>query len=91
MNMKTNPQQITIHTKNCEQGLNIYICIGGIEHYVTTHRKSGLIWNKLKDGITLGELKRIKPKYPRAEQKFFHSAQHIIRVVDDFLKYDLAI
>ena len=89
--MQKNTQQIKIHAKNSEQGLNVYISIGNKEHYITTRRKNSLIWNKLKDGINIDDLKRFKPGRNKAEQKFFRSAQHITKVVETFIKYDLAM
>ncbi|GHU51438.1 hypothetical protein FACS1894127_7760 [Clostridia bacterium] len=67
-----NLNQLMLHAKNGNYGLNIYISNGGKEYYLSTRRPCGLLWTKLKDGVTLGELKRIKPGYTRAGQKYYH-------------------
>jgi hypothetical protein len=86
-----NLNQSTICAKNSERGLDIYLRIDSNEHYITTHRPNGLLWTKIKSGISLGELKRVKPKYTRMEQKYYHYSRYLLKVVDDYIQYDLRV
>ena len=85
-----NLNQITLCAKNGNCGLDIYIIKDGREYYVTTRRSNGLLWAKLKDGVTLGELRRVKPTYTRTAQKYYHYSRYLIKLADDYIKYDLA-
>ena len=78
-----------IYAQNGKKGIDIYLDISGKEYYLKTHRSNGKIWLKLKDGPSLGELRRFKPKKGKAEQKYYHYISHILKVADDFIKYEL--
>jgi GTP cyclohydrolase II len=79
-----------IIAQNGGHGLDIYLDISGRRHYLTTHRPNGLLYLWLKDGKTIGELRRAKPAYTRSEQKTYHYAQHLAKLAEDYFKYDLA-
>ena len=79
-----------IYAQNGHNGLDIYLSISGKDYYLTTHRPNGNIWLKLKDGPTLGELRRIKPRKGRAEQKYYHYVSHMLKITENFIKYELA-
>ena len=83
--------QIKIYVKNSVYGLDIYLIISGITRYLTTRRRNGLLYIWLKNGRTIGELSRVKPRYSRIEQKKYHYAQHLLKIVNDYLKYNSAI
>ena len=85
-----NQNLYTLRARNGEHGIDLYIELGGSKHYVTTRRSNGLLYQKLKDGVTIGELRRFKPRQSRAEQKYFRTTQHLLKVVDDYLKYEIA-
>ncbi|GHU52428.1 hypothetical protein AGMMS49975_08190 [Clostridia bacterium] len=80
--------QIKVHAENGVHGLDIYLDVHGVKHYLTTRRRNGLLWVYLKDGVTIGELKRFKPDYTYMQQKIFHYSQYLIRVMNDYLKYE---
>jgi len=82
--------KVRLSVKNGSNGLDLYMTVDGTAHYVTTRRRSGYMWQQLKDGITLGELRRVKPKKNKLSQKYFNSVNHLIKVADDFIKYELA-
>jgi len=78
-----------IHVVNGRSGLDVYISTGNEDHYVTTRRHNGLIWERLRVGVSIGELIRLKPRKSRLEQKYYNCTRHLLRVVDDFIKHDL--
>jgi hypothetical protein len=78
-----------IYAQSSKNGLDIYLDISGKDYYLTTHRPNENIWRKLKDGTSLGELRRIKPKKCRAEQKYHHYVSHLLKITDDFINYEL--
>ena len=79
-----------LYAQSGNRGLDIYLVINGTEHYLTTRRPNNQIWSKLKDGTTLEELRRYKPKKSKAEQKYYHSINHMLKITDDYIKYELA-
>ncbi|GHV37273.1 hypothetical protein FACS1894187_13580 [Synergistales bacterium] len=84
-----NLDQIVIRAKHGAHGLDVYIDMEGKEYYVTTRRTNGLLWTRLKDGITIGELKRIRPSRSHAEQKYYHCSCYLLKLTNDYIKYDL--
>ena len=85
-----NNPNVRIFTQNGRNGLDIYIDISGKIHYLASRRRSGLVYQMLKDGMTVGELNRIKPSGSRPGQKKYHYVQHLLRILEDFFQYDLA-
>jgi len=85
-----NENMLTIHAKNGNHGLDIYVGSSGQWHYILTRRASGLLWTKLKDGVTVGELRRLKPQNTRLEQKYYHASRYLLKVVKDYLRYDMS-
>jgi hypothetical protein len=79
-----------IFAQNSGHGLNIYLDISGRKHPLITRRPSGLLYLWLKNGKTIGELHRIKPAYTRANQKLYHYAQHLAKLVEDYFNSDTA-
>jgi hypothetical protein len=70
--MKQN--QITLRAKNGYYGLDVYLLDGsGNQRHITTRRPNGMLWSKLKDGVTLHELRRYKPRHTRFDQQYYHS------------------
>ena len=78
-----------IYVKNGRKGLDIYLDVDGVAHYLTTRRQNSRIWFSLKDGISLGDLRRLKPKKSKAEQRYYHSTSHMLRIANDFIKHEL--
>jgi hypothetical protein len=79
-----------LFVKNGNRGLDIFLDVSGTSHYLTTHSRCGLLYRWLRNGKTLGELSRIKPSDSRSRQKILHYAQHLVKVAEDYIKYDLA-
>jgi hypothetical protein len=79
-----------IYARNGDHGLDIYLDVSGITHYLTTRRPNGLLYLWLRGGRTIGELSRVKPKGSQISQKIFHYAQRLLRLVEDYYQCDLA-
>jgi len=84
----TNPKTRII-ASNSDTGLDIYLDISGNRHYLTSRRPSGLLYLWLKDGKTIGELSRTKPRYNRIAQKTYHYAQHLVQIAEEYISYEL--
>jgi hypothetical protein len=78
-----------IYAQNGKKGLDIYLDISGTDYYLTTCRPNSYVWKNLKDGAALGELRRVKPSKSKLEQKYYHYVSHMLKIADDFIKYEL--
>lgn len=65
-----------IHSK-----FDIYLEFSGQREWLMMYRHNGIIFNMLKDGMSLSDLQRLKG---RDRDKF----KHIIRVIDEYIKYE---
>ena len=83
-----NTNQLVIRVENSEYGLDILITRENKEYYLATHRSKGLLWTRLRDGVTLGELRRIKPTRTKVGHKYHHYLHYILKLVDDFIKFE---
>ena len=79
-----------IYVQNGRHGLDIYLDVSGVPHYITTRRPNGLLYQWLKDGKTIGEISRMKPKYTRTAQKTYHYAQYLVKLIAAYVTNDLA-
>jgi hypothetical protein len=86
-----NNPKTRIFAQNGAVGLEIYLDISGIKHFLTTRRHSGLLYLWLKDGKTLGELHRIRPNNTGMGQKTYHHAQHLVKLAEEYLENGLRI
>ena len=84
-----NKNQFTIQVQNGANGLDVFLNAGSGKHYITTRRPSGLLWSRLRNGISIGELRRTKPYASRKEQKYYKSTRYLLRIVDDYIDYKL--
>lgn len=80
-----------IFAQTGRNGLDIYLDINGVRHYLVTRRQDIYIWKKLKDGRCLGELRRIKPTRSKGGQKYQHYVKQVLEVADSYMKYELAV
>jgi hypothetical protein len=81
-----NQNYYTLRAENGENGLNIYLDTGKTMHFITSCRLNDLVYNKLRSGTTLGELKRAKSYNTRIGQKYYNSARYILKLADNFIK-----
>jgi hypothetical protein len=70
--------------------MTIHLRANGRDYTLTWRRRCGLLYVRLKDGVTLGELRRLKPRKSRSAQKFYHYTRHLLKVADDFIDNGLA-
>ena len=81
--------RVKIYVRNGKSGLDIYLDVSGKSHYLTTRRPNGLIYLWLKNGKTISELTRLKPRYNRIDQKRYYHAQHLMKMAKDYLVHNL--
>jgi len=80
-----------IFARNNPNGIDLYLDISGATHYLVTQRSKGLLYLWLKGkGITLDELFRVKPGRNVKEQKIFHYALHLKKVVSEYIQFELS-
>ena len=69
-------------------GFNIFLEFSGQQVFIAYHRHNGLLYSLLSNGITLGDLRRWKPKktYPRKSvHRLCNTVKHLLRVTDEYL------
>jgi len=49
-----------------------------------------LLYQLLRDGMRVDDLRRMKPSRNPSRQKTYHYAQHLLKLVDTYLKYEAA-
>lgn len=92
---KENNIRIIAENSFNNHGFNVYIDFSGQREYLMFHRHNGMLYNILKDGICLSELRRWKPntcicKYTRRSNVSGYTQlhgiiKHLILVIDDYL------
>ena len=70
-----------INNEKVHSKFDIYLEFSGQREWLMMYRHNGIIFNTLKDGISLADLRRLKG---RDRDKF----KHIIRVIDEYIKYE---
>ena len=86
-----------VYAKNCENGngFNVYLDLSGQTEFVYWHRNNFFLYNILKDGIQLEELRkrrrsiRIKNRYQsrKYSAKRERMLEHLIAVLDEYIEY----
>lgn len=61
----------------------------GQRHCLMSRHPNKTLSHAYKDGVTLGEIYRMKPSRKSREQAILHSSRYIARVVSEFIKYEL--
>lgn len=71
-------------------GINLYIDFSGQREYLMRYRFSRTLYNYLKRGIPLEELRALSREHyeTREYQAMVHSVKHITRVADEFIEYE---
>lgn len=92
-----NPNTKVIAINNYKKaGFSIYLSISGRLEYVMSHRHNAFLYNLLKDGLSISELKRWNPRSydVRRMNNIVSSVYHIFCVVQDFIyemvEYEIA-
>lgn len=95
-NEKLNTGNIMVYAENRENaaGFNVYLGLSGKEEFLMCHRHNGLLYERLKGGISLSELQRMKIRsgeHGRRENKRKRitktdsSIKYLLKVIDEFL------
>lgn len=95
--MKDNNRNIVVQVENRtdNDGFHIYLNFSGQREYLMTHRHNGLLYELLKDGAVLGDMRRWKagdiagrigrsPRSPRSD-KLTNMVDYLLIVIDDYL------
>ncbi|MCL2572260.1 MAG: hypothetical protein FWE11_07635 [Defluviitaleaceae bacterium] len=88
--MTKNIKRTRIQVSNGKAGLDVYLDISGAMHYLYTYKSSGLIYQWLKDGKTIGELSRMKPGPDTVSQKRYNYAKRLLIIADEYYKHEIA-
>ena len=84
--MKQNNIRVIAEDYGNDPGFLIYIDFSGQRECLMYHRRNGLLYKELKDGMSLGAMKRWKPDYSRrSSTKLERMMEHLNKVVDEYL------
>ena len=81
--MKNPNRKIKVYAVNnnkLDSMFDIYLEMAGKREWLMVHRHNGLVFNLLRNGVSLDELKNMKKE--SAER-----VRHVIKVVDEYLEY----
>lgn len=70
---------IAVNNYKVESKFDIYLDFSGQREWLMMHRHSGLLFNLLRNGITLAELRRIRGR----DQKII---KYLLKVIDEYLE-----
>lgn len=95
--MREANRNVTVQIENRleNDGFHIYLDFSGQREYLMTHRHNGLLYSLLKDGVTLGELRRWRngdiagkikrsPRYS-GSAKLTNMVEYLLVVIDDYI------
>ena len=68
--MKMKNVRVIAVNRELEDGFNIYLDFSGRREYLLSHRHNGIMYEILKDGISVEKLKRTKPHQLYTEYGF---------------------
>ena len=85
--MNQNNVKVIAENNGNNPGFLIFIDFSGHRECLMHHRHSGLLYNELKDGMNLGEMKRWKANHSkwRSSTKLERMMDHLNKVVDEYL------
>lgn len=75
-----------------KDGFHIFLEFSGRREYLMTHRHNGLLYNYLKDGVDLDDLRRLTPgkigrdvtgKYGAGQ--LYEKVRHLIAIIDAYI------
>jgi hypothetical protein len=89
--MNKTKERTTVRAVHAGNGLDIYLNIAGSDYYLTSRRCNGLLYRMLKNGKTVRKLSQIKPTSTKVAQKRYHYALYLLKTIDDYFKYELAV
>ena len=93
--MKMKNVRVYAVNRNSEEGFNVYLDFSGQREYVVSRRHNGILYEILKDGISLERLKRTKPHQLYTEYGFHFSGRnsaklesqikHLVEVLEEYI------
>ncbi len=92
--MKKNNRNIKVYAVNHgrKNGFNIYLDFSGRREYLIYHRHNGILYNLLKDGVSVDDVKRWTPSSLGCVRRGRSSAAkicrvvgHLVTVIDDYM------
>jgi len=84
-----NTNNLRVILEQGKAGKDIFLQVGGTLRYVVTVRDNYL-WLRLNGATTIGELRRTKPASSRGAQAYYKRTKRLVKVLDDFIQYELA-
>jgi len=84
-------QSARVCVVNGRAGLDVYLDISEGRHYLYSRKSCGLLYKWLKDGKTIRELSRIKPRSDSRSQKQLHYSKHILQIVNEYITHKIAV
>jgi len=84
-----NQNRFIIYVDNGKNGLDVYLSTGSETYYIATRRRNSMLWERLRGGVSIGELQRLKPRQSRSEQMYYERTRHLLSVVDEFIDYEI--
>ena len=70
--------------------LSFYLEVGGgNRHFLMCHSGNPVLWKYFKEGVDLIDIAQIKPKRSYRTQQLIHFSNHLLKVTDSFVKYEL--
>ena len=87
-------RDIRIIAENTEhsEGFNIYLDFSGQREYLIFHRRNGRLYNLLKDGVAVADMKRWSPANVGSYRvgrtgsaQIYDIVHHLISVVDSYM------
>ena len=85
-----NTQNVRIFATKKEKNISFYFELNSGEcYYLMSHSDSPILWSYYKDGTTIREITRMKPQRTPSTQKLIHFNDHLLKVVDSFIRYEL--
>lgn len=81
---------IIISKEDNNKKLSFYLIEpSGKHHFLFCHRKNIPLSNYFNTGRSIGEIVRLKNARSHRQQKIIHSALHLYKVAEDYIKYEL--
>lgn len=81
-------RNMKVYAINEGVGLGIYLrSDDGNSYFVVSHRRNGLLWKTLRNGMPIGELRKIRPSFNRKRQKMYELVRPIRDAVDFLQPY----
>lgn len=84
--------KVIAENNTSKDGFNIFLEFSGQREYLMTHRHNGLLYNYLKDGVEVADVRRLTPgkigkdvtgKYGAGQ--LYEKVHYLVSVIDSYL------